>query len=206
MPIITSLEPQKNKKRVNVYLDGKFGFGIDLENLVRLGLKVEQKLSEGEIEKIIEKVAFQKTYNKLLKFATLRPRSEKEINSWLKKYKVHAALHRNLFIRLKRLGLLDDDKFARWWIEQRMTFRPRGSRALRLELRQKGISRNTIENVLSEVEIDEEKLAKGLLGKKKYKWGKLGKREGRKKMGDFLARRGFGWGVINKVIKDLTKQ
>lgn len=123
MPIVTSINSQKNKKRVNIYLDEKFGFGLDLENYMKLGLKVEQELSEEEIEKILKKAEFQKTLDKLLRFVTLRPRSEKEINDWLKKYKVHKSLKRGLFNRLKRLDLVDDKKFARWWVGQRLQFK-----------------------------------------------------------------------------------
>ena len=73
MPIITSIKPQKNGKRVNIYLDEEFGFGLDLENFVKLGLKVEQKLSEDEVEEIVKKAEFQKVYDKILRFASLRP-------------------------------------------------------------------------------------------------------------------------------------
>ena len=200
MPIITAIKPQKNKKRVNIHLDGKFGFGIDLENFVKLGLKVEQELPEREVEEIIKKAEFQKTYDKLVRFTTLRPRSEKEVNDWLRKYKVHKSIHKELFIRLKRLDLLDDRKFAQWWVEQRITFRPRGKRALSFELRQKGIDRDLINQILSEVKIDEQKIACQLLKKKKYKWEKLGKLKARKKMSEFLARKGFSWAVIKESI------
>lgn len=200
MPIITAIKPQKNKKRVNIYLDGRFGFGIDLENFVKLGLKVEQELSEREVEEIIKKAEFQKTYDKLVRFAILRPRSEKEINDWFKKHKVHKSLHKGLFNRLKRLELIDDRKFAQWWIEQRTAFRPRGKRALSVELRQKGIDRDLINQILSEVKIDEQKIARQLLKKKKYKWERLGKLKARKKMSEFLARKGFSWTIIKEVI------
>lgn len=202
MPIITALKSQKNKKRVNIYLDGRFAFGIDLENLVKIGLKVEQELSEDEIEEIINKSEFQKIFDRLVRFSTLRPRSEKEIKNWLKKHKVYKSLHNSLFSRLKRLDLLDDKKFARWWVEQRMSFRPRSKRIMNYELRSKGINKNVIEDVLAEVDIDEEKIAKGLLEKKRYKWEKLKGLERRKKMADFLARKGFGWGVIKKAINN----
>ena len=201
MPIITAIKPQKNKKRVNVCLDGKFGFGIDLENFMKLALKVEQELTEKEIEEIVRKAEFQKTYDKLVRFATLRPRSKKEIDIWLRKHKVHKSLHKELFNKLKRLELLDDKKFAQWWIEQRTTFRPRGKRALFAELRQKGIDRDLIKEILDEVEIDEEKIARQLLEKKKYKWEKLPKFEAKKKMSEFLARKGFGWEIIKQAIK-----
>jgi regulatory protein len=199
--IITDLRPQKNKKRVNVYLDGRFSFGIDLENLVRLDLKIEQEYSEKEIKEIVKKAEFQKTYDKLVRYSTLRPRSKREVEMWLRKYKVHESLHDELFNKLKRLELLDDTEFAKWWVDQRITFRPRGKRALMAELRQKGIDRYIIDEVLSTAEVDEKKMAKKLLERKKYKWEKLGKLEARKKKSEFLARKGFGWEIIKQLVK-----
>lgn len=177
-------------------------FGLDLENYMKLNLKVGQEFSDKEIEEIVKKAEFQKTLDKLLRFATLRPRSEKEITTWLNKKKVHESLYKDLFNRLKRLGLLDDEKFARWWVEQRQSFRPRSKRILKHELRSKGINNDTIENVLFEVEVDEVKIAKDILNKKNYKWEKLKGFEKKRKMSEFLARKGFGWDVIKKVIDD----
>lgn len=201
MPTITAIKPQRNKKRVNIYLDGKFGFGIDLENFVALGLKVEGELSDKEIEDIVKKSEFQKTLDKLLRFATLRPRSEKEIKDWFKRRKVHESLHKELFNRLNRLDLIDDAKFAQWWVEQRSSFKPRGKRALEMELRMKGIKKEVIGQVLSNIKVDEEKVARELLNKKSYKWKSLPKREATVKMSAFLARKGFNWEVIEKVLK-----
>lgn len=202
MSIITEIKPQKSKKRVNIYLDDKFGFGIDLENFAKLGLKVEQELNEEEVAGIVKKAEFQKVYDKLLRFAALRPRSEKEYDNWLKKHKVHESLHRELFNRLKRLDFLDDRKFAVWWIEQRREFRPKSKRIMKYELRSKGIKKEIIEEVLDEAKIDEVKTAKEILEKKKYKWEKLPEFEARKKMAEFLLRNGFDWDTINKVIKN----
>lgn len=200
MPTITLIKPQRNKKRVNIYLDGKFGFGIDLENFVALGLKVEGELTDKEVEEIVKKSEFQKTLDKLLRFATLRPRSEKEIKDWFKRRKVHESLHKELFNRLNRLDLIDDEKFAQWWVEQRSSFKPRGKRALEMELRMKGIKKEVIGQVLANIKIDEEKVARELLNKKAYKWKNLPKREARAKMSAFLARKGFDWEVIEKVL------
>ena len=208
MPIITAVKPQKNKKRVNVYLDNKFGFGLDLENFVKLDLKVEQELTDEQVGKIVKEAEFQKVYDKLLRFSTLRPRSEKELKDWLKKHKVHLSIHENLFSRLKRLDLLNDNKFAKWWVEQRMEFSPRGKRALIAELRQKGINRDLIVQLVNESVSQgyEEKTARKLLQKKKYKWERLQKLEAKKKMSDFLARKGFGWEVIKNAIDDIFKK
>ena len=193
MPIVTRLAPQKNNKRVNVYLDGEFAFGIDLDNLVKFGIRIEQEFSQAEIDKIIHAAEFAKTYNKLLNFATLRPRSEKELFSWLKRKKVPVTIHKKLFTRLKRLDLVDDIKFAKWWIEQRLTFKLKSKKELKYELRQKGIDRNIIDEVLANNEIDEEKIAKKLLAKRRFK--------DNQKAFAFLARKGFDFNTIKSVVK-----
>lgn len=203
MPRITAVKPQKNKKRVNVYLDGKFGFGIDYESFVKLGLKVEQNLTEKEVGKIVKEAEFQKTKDKLLKYATLRPRSRKEVKDWMRKKKVHDSLKDDLFDTLKRLELLNDKEFTSWWIDQRLQFRPRGKKALYSELMKKGIDKKTIEEALSEKDIDEEKMARKLVKDKSYKWEKYKGREKQKKVADYLARKGFNWGVIKPVIKEI---
>lgn len=200
MPLVTAVKPQKNQKRINIYLDGKFGFGIDLENFVKLGLKVEQELSDKEVTEIVKKSEFKKTGDKFLRFATLRPRSEKELRDWLKRKKIHESMHKDLFNRLKRLDLVDDKGFAEWWVGQRHEFKPRGVRALAQELRMKGIDREIVEQVLMDTPINEEKIARELLDKKAYKWKSLPKREAQQKMGQFLARKGFGWEIIRKVL------
>ena len=166
MPIITSIKQQKNKNRVNVYLDDKFAFGIDLDNFVLLHLKIDQELTEKEIEDIVKKAEYQKTLDKLLRFAMVRPRSAKEVTDYFRRKEVHESMRKELVDKLKHFELIDDTKFAKWWVEQRLAFRPKSQRILNLELRMKGIKKETIDEVLGETIIDEEKMAKELLSKK----------------------------------------
>lgn len=200
MPTVTSIKPQKNGKRLNIYLDGKFSFGIDLENFVKAELKVDQELPEEKIEEIIKKAQFQKTLDKLLRFTTLRPRSEKEISLWLRRKKVHESIREELFNRLKRLELVDDAKFALWWVGQRQAFRPKSLRILRQELGIKGIDKDIINEVLGSAKVDEGKIARELLAKKAYKWKSLPARNARQKMSQYLAGKGFGWELIGDVV------
>lgn len=201
MPVITSIKQQKKKDRVNVYLDDKFGFGIDLDNFVLLNLRVNQELTDEEIEKIVRKAEFQKSLDKILRFATVRPRSEKEIRDYFKRKKYHISIYDSLLEKLKHFELLDDLKFAKWWIDQRMQFKPKSKRIIIQELRTKGISQNNIDDAFGETVIDEEKLAKELLNKKMYKWKNLEHRIAKQKMSQYLAGKGFGWDVITKLTK-----
>ncbi len=200
MPIITAIKPQKSGKRVNIYLDGQFAFGIDLDNFLSLGLKINQEFSQEKIEEIIKKAEFAKTLNKLLRFATIRPRSEKEISLWLRRKKVHESLYKELFNRLKKLELVDGEKFAKWWVEQRLQFKNKSKRDIEQELRMKGISREIISNILEDTPIDEEKMARQLMEKKMYRWEKLEPRIKKQKISQYLAGKGFGWDVIEKVV------
>jgi regulatory protein len=205
MPTITSVKPQKRKNRVNVYLDDKFGFGLELQTLLKHNLKVKQELSDEKIEKIVKESEFQTVYDKLLKFASLRPRSKKEFDTWLKKHKVHISLHKDLFNRLKHLDFLDDKKFAAWWVQQRQAFRPKSVRALRSELKSKGIDRKIIKEALNNEGVNEYAAAKKILYKKKYRWKKYQGFEKRVKMSNFLARKGYSWDTVKKVISEFDQ-
>lgn len=200
MPKITSIKQQANKKRVNVYLDEKFGFGIDIDNFVLLKLRVGNELSEVDIKDIIKKAEFQKTLDKLLRFATVRPRSEREIVEYFDKKKVHETLREGLIEKLKYFELLDDLKFSKWWVTQRKEFRPKPIRVLIQELRQKGIDTNIIELVFSEESIDEEKIASDLINKKIYKWEKYDKKIASQKKAQYLLSKGFSWEIIKKIV------
>jgi regulatory protein len=199
MPIITSIKQQKNKNRVSVYLDDKFGFGIDLDNFVLLNLRVNQELTEKEIEEIVKKAEYQKDLDKTLRFAMVRPRSKKEFIDYFKRKDFDASMHHMLIEKLIHLELLDDTKFAKWWIDQRIQFKNKSKRIIQMELRQKGIGKEIIDEAFGETVIDEEKMAKELLTKKMYKWKNLEPRLAKQKMAQYLAGKGFSWDVIEIV-------
>ena len=201
MARITSIKQQKNKNRVNVYLDEEFGFGIDLDNFVVLNLKIGQELSQGEIDKIVKKAEFQKTLNKILRFAMVRARSEKEYRDWLYRKKVPEVIWKDVFSKLKSLELMDDKKFARFWVESRNEFKPKPARIVRQELRLKGIDKDIIDEVLSENEIDEKEIALNLLENRKSHWERIEKAKRGQKMAVYLVSKGFDYEVARKSIE-----
>lgn len=200
MPIITSIKAQKNQKRVNIYLDNSFGFGLDLENLMKLQLKVNQELSEEEKNEIVKKGELQKSFDKTLRFVMTRPRSFKEVKDYFKRKEIDSSLHQNILDRLIKLELLNDQKFAKWWVEQRLEFKHKSKKDITFELRQKGVDTNIIKNVLEDSEIDELKIVKELISKKEYKWKRYEESERKQKITQYLAGKGFSWDVISQVI------
>lgn len=214
MPIITSIKAQKNKqslankigqKRVNIYLDNSFGFGLDLENFMKLQLKVNQELTQEEINEIIKKGELQKSFDKTLRFVMTRPRSLKEVKDFFRRKEIDNSLHQNILERLVKLELLDDQKFAKWWVEQRLEFKHKSKKDITFELRQKGIDTNIIKNVLDDSEIDELKIAKELIEKKNYKWARYDEEERKQKIAQYLAGKGFSWDVISQAV-DISRE
>lgn len=198
MAKITRIKAQKNKKRVNIYLDGKFAFGLDADNFLKAGLKVGQKLTQKQVDDLVFKNEFQKLLDKTLRLISRRPRSEKEIRDYLRKKKSPSKLIEAVVKKLKQLRQIDDAAFASWWVEQRTTFRPRGKFGLTMELRQKGIDKTIINKAINKV--DELPLAARLAQKKLKVYKNLPREEFYQKMSAYLARRGFSWETIKKVV------
>jgi len=129
---ITALKPQKKgPQRVNVYLDGKYAFALDAA--LAAALKVGQVLPPNDQAVLGQRDAVEVAYNKVLGFLSYRPRSGAEVATYLRGRQVPAEIIDGAIDRLQRAGLLDDDAFAHYWVENREQFRPRGARALRSE-------------------------------------------------------------------------
>ncbi len=194
---ITALKLQRrNKERVNVYLDGEFAFG--LARIVAAWLEVGQELSEAKIAELLAKDGIEVAYQRALRFISYRPRAEKEVSDNLRKHDVPEETIDLVMERLRDKNYVNDQQFAALWVDNRNEFRPRGRRALRAELRQKGIQDATIENTLED--LDEETLAYQAAAKKARRYRELEYQDFRKKLSGFLARRGFNYGIISNII------
>lgn len=197
MKKITAIEVQKRSpNRVNIHLDGEFAFG--LARIVAAWLRVGQELSEEKIEQLLAEDARERAYQQAMLFLSYRARSESEIRQNLRKHEIPAPIIEETLERLRQDGLANDDQFARAWVENRSTFRPRSRRMMALELRQKGLSEDAVASAVEG--IDDEALAYEAAKKRANRLGELEWKEFRKKLSDFLARRGFSYAVIAPVV------
>ncbi len=201
---ITAIEPQqRNPQRVNIYLDGEFTFGLDV--MVAAWLRTGQDLTDEKIATLQAQDAGEVAYQKALHFLSYRPRSSAEVRQNLTKREIPEHLVEETIARLQRAGLVNDQEFARAWVENRSTFRPRGKSALRMELRQKGLSDEIIQSVLTEG-VDEETMAYEAARKQARRYMGLEWPEFRQKLGGFLARRGFSYTVLASVVSEVWKE
>ena len=200
---VTALKIQaRNKARVNVYLDGKFAFG--LAKIVAARLAIGQELEAAAIERLKASDDTEASYERALKFLGPRPRSEAEVRRRLKEKGIEPATIDEVVARLTRAGLVNDQAFASYWVENRVTFRPRSSRAIRQELKQKGVSEDVLREALTATNDDE--AAYTLAAKRAARLAGLEKQEFRRKLGQFLAQRGFNYDTIEPVVERVWRE
>jgi len=204
MQTITAIEAQKkNPQRVNVYLDGEFAFG--LARIVAAWLQVGQTLTDEKIAALQGEDAREMAYQRALRFLSYRPRSLAEIRRNLRKHEAPEAVIAATLERLQRNGLADDEQFAQAWVENRNTFRPRSRWALSVELRQKGLAEEVIQSTLDE-NVDDSALAYEAGVRKARKLTGLEWPDFRRKLGEFLARRGFSYPVIAPLLSQIWEE
>lgn len=213
---ITDISPQKkNPHRVNIYLDGEFAFSLTAELAFQHSLKVEKVLSPSETKDLVIKDQKSRLLEKAYRFLSFRPRSEKEVVDYFFQKKIilreseqeqrtYRQSVEEVIDYLKSKGQLNDLEFAKWWVEQRNRFRPKGVKLLKMELGQKGVTAELIDKVLETK--DEKNQALRVALKKLSSFQKMPYLEFKQKMGGFLYRRGFGWDTIKSVIDTLKKK
>lgn len=203
MKKITAISVQKkNPNRVNIYLDGEYAFGV--ARITAAWLKNGDELSDEKISKLLAEDAREWAYQQALLYLSYRARSEKEIRQNLRKHEMPEEVIEETIERLRKAGLANDNEFAQAWVENRSTFRPRSRRALAMELRQKGLDDETVHSAVSGV--DEEALAYEAAQKRLGRLKGLEWNEFRKKLSEFLARRGFPYSVIAPIVTRLWSE
>jgi len=197
MKKITALVVQKrNPNRVNVHLDGEYAFG--LARIVAVWLRVGQELDEEKLKRLQVEDARERAVQQALLFLSYRARSESEIRQNLRKHEMPEEVIEETIARLRQDGLANDGQFAQAWVENRSTFRPRSRRMLAMELRQKGLDEEAVSSALEDV--DDEPLAYEAAKKRAPRLKALEWVDFRKKLSEFLARRGFSYSVIAPVV------
>ncbi len=144
--------------------------------------------------------------NRTLRFLSFRPRSEKEIQDYLKKKQVDEITSQEIIDKLKEHKFLNDEEFAKWWIEQRTLVKPRAWRIIKIELKQKGISNEILDSVISNFKFqisNDEEMAMQLAQKRLSRYKNLAKQEVYQKLGRYLASKGFSWETVKKSIDEV---
>ena len=202
---ITEISAQKrNRRRVNISLDGSYAFSLD--RLTAAWLQVGRELSDAEIEKLQTRDEVEIGVSQALNLLSHRSRSVAEMTRYLEGKGYAPETIRAVLARLDEEGLLNDDRFAREWIENRNTFRPRSQSQLKAELRFKGLAESSIESALEESGVDDATLAMAAARKQAHRYISSDYEIYRKKLGNALLRRGFSYATVNETLRTLWNE
>ncbi|SHI18259.1 RecX family transcriptional regulator [Sporanaerobacter acetigenes] len=202
---ITKIESQKNKNRVNVYIDENFAFGIDIEILYKYSLEVDMEIDESFIKDVLQGEEQNRANNYALNLLSYRWRSECEIRNSMNTKGYSQDTIDNTIKFLKEQELIDDRRFAESFIKDKINFRDWGSYRLKQELFSKGVSKNIVDEVIEKYCDDEFERAMNLASKKIKSYKNDDKNAIYRKLGGYLQRKGYSYDVISSVLKELLK-
>ncbi len=141
-------------------------------------------------------------YDAAVRYLGNRPRSVSEIRRHLRSKRYSDVAIDRAVDQLRAQRYIDDEAFARYWVDQRERFRPKGDRALVSELLGKGVPRETIDVVLGDRDPEAEvKQAREAIRRPIARWQTLEEGERKRKIHQYLAARGFSYDTIEVVLQ-----
>jgi regulatory protein len=201
---ITGLLKNPRNKKIRLFLDDKFAFSLEEAVVLQERLEVGMELSEPQVCSLQESNRYQKCLDVALKLLNYRPRSEHEISLRLNQRGFSENEVDAVLSTLKRQGLIDDSNFARFWRDNRQSFNPRSRKLTEMELRQKGVSVEIIKQEVSSIDDAENAYHAALKHARNLTMADYP--AFRRRLGEYLRRRGFGYDVINTAIIRLWKE
>jgi regulatory protein len=194
---ITSIKHQvKQKKRYSVFVDGKYAFSLSESALLESKLTSGMEISAGQLRELKKLSDDDKLYNRALNYIALRPRSRWEIEFYLQRKKASPALIESILNKLSIIDLIDDEKFAKAFVNDRRLLRPASRRRLINELRKKHVSNEIIEKAIGNESEDEQVALDAVIEKTRRQT----KYQDDQKLMQYLARQGFNYGDIKNAL------
>ncbi|KXK25986.1 MAG: Regulatory protein RecX [candidate division WS6 bacterium OLB20] len=207
--LITGLRKLKKGSRIGVYLDGEYGFSVELNTLVREGLANRQYLTQEEVDRIRLADRVEYLYLRVLALLSRRARSEFEMRRYLRE-KLRKlewdgstdSVVESVLEKLRQQGYSDDLDFARQYRDSLLAKARYSTAELRKKLASRGISRDIVEQVLDEGGDDQKQVVKDLIARhsSRIRSKSTTDKEYRQKMMQYLRRKGFGWDAISSAL------
>jgi regulatory protein len=199
---ITALRPtRRDPNRISVDLDGAFAFALPAQLVLDERIEIGDVLDEARVSALLAGDQAARATEAALVFLGYRPRSEREVRDRLRRGGFDQAAIDHAIARLHDWRYLDDEDFARRWVENRATHRPRGKRLLQQELRHKGIDRETAREVIDAADLDETADAEAIARRRLPAYAGDDPAAIRRRLSAYLARRGYGYDVIRVALE-----
>lgn len=197
MRVTRITEQLKNPQRVSVFVDGKYGFSLNLDQLLENHLKAGDEINETDLKTYKKLSQNGKLKMRALEWLMIRPRSAKELKDYLYRKKLEPEEIGNWVQNFQAKQYQNDGSFARWWVEQRRG-KQRSSAFIKHELKAKGIDNEIIEEALNSYEIDDKFALKKLIDKKRL----LTRYQDNQKLTEYLLRQGYHYSLVKEVLAE----
>ncbi len=196
---ITSITPQvKDKRRCNVYIDGRFYCGLTLETTVKNRLKVGQVISPERLSQIQLDSERDTAFDKALTHLSATRKTERQIRDFLAKKGYLQAVCDYVVEKLNGYGFLNDGEYAESYVE--FAAKKKGARLIRAEMRRKGLSEEDVDAAMANVdEQTQEEAARGIL--EKYMRNKPVDTKTLQKAAQYLMGKGFVYDTVKRVLR-----
>jgi regulatory protein len=201
MAKITALRENKGRHRVNVFLDGRFAFSLSAEKANRAGLRADQIVTPEQVDSLSGSDRHERCLMVATTFLGHRPRSGAELKTLLQRRGFDSTTQDSVLAGLQAQGLLDDTAFAQFWTENRESFSPRSRRLTRIELQKKGVAAEVIEQAVAAIDDEASAYRAAASHLRSVRWSDHD--QFRRRLGAYLQRRGFAYGVVETVLTKL---
>ncbi|MGD0114680.1 MAG: RecX family transcriptional regulator [Dehalococcoidia bacterium] len=197
--IITGVERQRGRRRVNVFVDGRFALSLGRSFAQEKELHADMAIDEAGLQELRAEDERRTAYDAAIHLLSYRPRSEREMRQRLRRLNVSPEAIDETVARLLASHYLDDAAFAEFWRESRANLSPRSQRLVRSELLYKGVDADTATTAVDVLDDDESayraasKRLKALAGADYDDF--------RRRLGGFLMRRGFGYETVRRALE-----
>lgn len=202
---ITSIEPQRNRNRVNVYVDNVFTIGIDEELRYKFNLSVGMEIDDDFIREVLHAEELNKVKNYALRQLSYRQRSEKELYSALRRKGFDETHIEDTMNYCRELQYLDDRAFAQAFIADKQNLNKYGPVRIRYELLMKGVSKEIIDRYLMMDSHEEYEMALALGERRLPSYKNDDRNAIYRKLAGYLQRKGYSYQVVSKVLRNLLK-
>ncbi|MGE5610123.1 MAG: regulatory protein RecX [Bacillota bacterium] len=206
MPTITKIAEQKRRaNRRNVYLDGKFAFGCNVNVVAKFYLREGMQLSPEQVEAIKRGEIQQECFDKATEYLGRRLHSRAELHKKLMRQEYGEDIVKAVLEELTRLGYVDDERFAKTKALSATQYKRQGRRRVFMELLKSGVQAEVANRALDDVfeEVDSTALAKQLIVKQLPRLRKLDPAVAKRRLTGMLQRRGFDYDAIRPLIDEV---
>ena len=203
--IITDIKKQKkDENRFSVYVDGEYAFSLIAQDIEYFKLKESCEIAEEKYRFILDTIVYIKAQDLALKYLSYKMRTGKEVRDKLEKSDFSEGIIEKVMEFLTKYNYIDDYQYSMAYIRQSLKLNPVGKYAIQQKLRGYGVEQSVIEKALYDSEIDEEKYAREVIGKKTSGKNYNTDRDLRK-LQDFLIRTGFSYDITKTVVDEYKK-